>query len=281
MSNHLSDRQLRERIIDLVQAACSELPPSPAVSDLESKFGLTIAYEVLPIDKEGAFIEEKSKIIVNRLITSDERRQFTLFHELIHYLLRKDDDLYAYLHETYRNEDSFYKTIEYLCNIGAAEILLPRQTVREVIDRQGFSLELLINFCESRQVSGPAALIQLIQYAPNECYGVICEYGNPQNPTTVEQGAFVGKNTLPYLYIRYAIWSPSARYPMARFTRIPSNHILTSGLRDRNPIKGVDRIPFRSESDWKVPCEVQFFRGNVYGLFHASPPPSTIQPRLL
>lgn len=278
--SHLSDRQLRDQVINLVLIARGKLPNNPSASDIETCYSLQVNEESMPLDKEGAYIEDKAKIIINKLIKSEERRRFTLFHELVHHLIRLDGDLYSYLHEIYTDDAIFDRTIELLCNIGAAEFILPREQVREVIENEGFSLQLLLKFCEERKVSGPAALIQLIQCAPNKCYGVVCEYGLSATSNSVPQPAFVQQSTGQHLYILQAMWSPSAEYPIARFTRIPDDHILANGLLSKEAIRGVDRIPFRSGKDWRVPCEVQFFRQNVYGIFHASSPPNPMQPRL-
>ncbi len=281
MQNLFSDRQLREQVIKLVHTACQGLPRNPSISDIESRFPLRVHEENLPPDKDGAYIEEESKIVINKLVASEERRQFTLYHELVHYLIRLDDDLYSYLHDAYPKTSDFDRTIELICNVGAAELILPREHVRGLIDENGFSLNLLFDLCQSHLVSGPAALIQLVQCAPNQCYGVICEHGILPTSPNVNQKAFFDQSPVNTLYILYAIWSPSAQYPIARFTRIPKDHILFMHLSNQIIVKGKDRIPFRSGKNWQVPCEVSSFRNNVYGLFHVTPPPNIRQPSLL
>ncbi len=276
----LSDNQLRERVIQLVQTVSKQLPDNPSISDIENCFGLQVCEGDLPMDKDGAYIESENKIVLNKLVTSQERRQFTLYHELVHYFIREDDDLYSYLNDAYVATKDFDRTIELVCNIGAAEILLPRDGVRLLIEQNGFSLKLLLDLCQLGAVSGPAALIQLVQCAPNRSYGVVCEYGNISTLEDVGQVTFVSPVTTTSLYILYAIWSPSAQYPIARFTRISKEHILAKPLLEQTVITGKDRIPFRSGKDWQVPCEVLFFRNNIYGLFHASPPPNNQQPKL-
>jgi hypothetical protein len=277
----LSDRQLREQVIKLTQTACQKLPRYPSISDIENCFSLKVVEGDLPIDKDGAYIEQESKIILNKLVTSDERRQFTLYHEVVHYLIRLDDDLYSYLHDAYPIATDFNRIVELLCNIGAAEIILPREYVRSLIDQRGFSLKLLLDLCQLNSVSGPAALIQLVQCAPNHCYGVICERGVIPTPENSNQEAFVHSSPTSAMYVLYAVWSPSAQYSIARFTRIPNDHILFRSSTNQMVIRGKDRIPFRSGKIWQVPCEICFFRNNIYGLFHAAPPPNVQQPRLL
>ena len=139
-----SDRQLCEKVIALAKNAGERLPDNATVTDIEQCFRLQVCEEPLPLDKDGAFVEGEAKIIVNSNVTSVERRNFTFFHELTHHLVREDDDLYSYLHDAYVDPEAFDKTIEFLCNIGAAEMLLPRDQVRELIEHQGFSLKRVL-----------------------------------------------------------------------------------------------------------------------------------------
>jgi hypothetical protein len=277
----LSDWDLREHVIKLVQSARTKLPANVSSDDIEQRFGVDICEEVLPMDKDGAYIESESKIVININITSVERRQFTLFHELVHHLIRGDGDLYSYLHDTYEDTNDFDRTIELICNIGAAEFILPRSKVRNLIEFQGFSINLVPQLCYQELVSGPAALIQLIQNAPNSCYGVICDYGIPPNSTNSNQHSFIRGQQERTLYILYSMWSPSAKYSLARLTQIPKDHLLMRVLSEDRMIEGIERIPFRSGTDWKVPAEAIYFRGKVYGIFNVKPPPSNLQLRLL
>jgi Zn-dependent peptidase ImmA (M78 family) len=276
----LSDRQLREQIMSLVQRVRNELPGDATSADIQRVYKLQIRDEHLPLDKDGAFIESERKIIINRKVTSVERRLFTLYHELVHYLLREDEDLYSYLHDAYVESETFDKTIELLCNIGAAEFVIPRERVRELIDASEFSLNLVPTLCEQKSVSGPAALIQLIQCAAHRCYGVVCEVGISPLQIYPNQTALFHTNPESSLFIRYAIWSPTTKYSLARWTVIPRGHILAKATDDRAFVLGIDRIPFRSGKEWRVPCEALFFRNSVYGLFNVTPPSSHQQLRL-
>lgn len=277
----LSEKQLRERVIELVRDARRPLPENASDADIEQCFGLEICEDDLPLDKDGAYIESESKIIINRNVTSVERRKFTVYHELVHYLIRKDADLYSYLNDAYEDTEAFDKTVEIICNVGAAEFILPREQVRNLINTGGFSLNLVPQLCQKDNVSGPAALIQLVQNAPNRCYGVVCEFGLPPTLGRVNQQTFIHSAPASSLYILYTIWSPSARYSISRFTTIQKGHILMQAHSEGDLIKGIDKIPFRSGTDWQVPVEAIRFRGNVYGIFNVTPPPNQHQLRLL
>lgn len=276
----LSERELREEVIKLVHRAKTRLPVRPSHQDVERCFSLQIKEEYLPLDQDGAYIDRDAEIIVNNRVSSDERRNFTVYHELVHYLIRQDDDLYSYLHDTYEETSDFDRTIELVCNIGAAEFILPRESVITLISEGGFSLDLVPKICQKENVSGIVALIQLIQNAPNRSYGVICNYGILPRTEPREQQAFLTPPKKECLHILYAVWSPSARYSVARFTRIPKTHILYNALGSDGLIRGKDRIPFRSGTDWRVPAETMSFRGKAYGLFNVSPPPDPQQPKL-
>lgn len=277
----LTERQLRERVIELVQVARKRLPETASEKDVEEAFSLSVAEEILPFDKDGAYVENESKILINRNITSSERRRFTLFHELVHFLIREDGTLYSYVHDAYENSVIFDRVIETLCNVGAAEFILPRDQVRALIDQSGFTLNLVPQLCQQEKASGPATLIQLVQCASHRCYGVICEYGIPPNVLHADQQAFFQAHQSPTFYILYAIWSPSEKYTLARFTPIPKDHFLSQALPEGGLIKGNDRIPFRSGHNWSTPVEAIYFRGKVYGLFNVTTAPNPNQLRLL
>jgi Zn-dependent peptidase ImmA (M78 family) len=276
----LSDRQLRERVIELVQSTQKHIPDNSSIADIANSFSLQVCEDRLPMDKDGAYIENESKIIINNLVTSEERRLFTFYHEIVHYLIREDEDLYSYLHDAYKGSENFDKTIELICNIGAAEFILPQANVREFIEKKGFSLELVPQLCQQGCVSGPAAMIQLIQCASHHCYGIICEFGIPPIIGNNYQFLCLSPMQSSSLYILYAMWSPSAKYTIARFTTIPKDHFLAQPFSKEELIRGTDRIPFRSGADWSVPCQAIHFRNNVYGLFNVEPPLSNQQPRL-
>lgn len=277
----ISERELRERVLALVDSARSQLPAGAAPERAAQHFGLQVRSGDLPIRQDGAYLEDSRTIVINRIVTSKERRRFTFYHELVHHIIRQVDDLYSYLHEAYAEPARFESVIELLCNVGAAEFIIPRDQVRGLIELEAFTLTHLPRLCTNRAVSAPAALIQLVQCAPHRCYGVVCKVGVPPTSTLNAQQALMPKPTNPSLYILYATWSPSARYSIARYTSLPSDHLLSQAYQDRGFISGEDRIPFRSGIDWRVPCETMYFRGKCYGVFNANPPPNPDQPRLL
>lgn len=276
----MSERELRANIIDLVDKAQTQIPAGATPEEVAQCFGLQIRLGDLPNGEDGAYLEDSKTIVISQVVTSGERRNFTFYHELVHHLIRQEDQLYSYIHETYSKPRQFEGVIELLCNIGAAELLVPHEQVRTLIDEEGFTLRHLPRLCTDRNASGPATLIQLIQCAPHRCYGVVCDFGYPPLSMAQSQRTFVQQTTTPRLYILYATWSPSAQYSISRFTIIPEDHILFQAFRGQEHLRGDDRIPFRSGKVWKVQSEAMFFRGKCYGIFNVGDPPNPNQPHL-
>jgi len=276
----MSERELRARVIDLVRKARGQIPPGATPEEVAQRFGLQVRLGDLPDGKDGAYLEDSRAIVVSQVVTSKERRNFTCYHELVHHLIRQDDPLYSYLHETYSDAGQFEGVIELLCNVGAAELIIPQEQVRALIEAEGFTLTHLPRLCTDRDVSAPAGLIQLVLCAPHPCYGVACDFG--LSPIQHHQGqhSFIASVERHGLYILYAVWSPSARYKIARGTVIRDGHLLAQAYQEQRFLSGEEIIPFRSGTKWKVHCEAMYFRGRVYGIFSEKSPVGAGQPRL-
>ena len=95
--------------------------------------GIKVMEKQMPLD-EGQYIPSSPpQIVIDPVINDPDRRNSTFFHEVTHHLIAQDDDLTEFL-----NEHAYYhyeKVLERLCNIGAAEFLIPAADVRAAIER--------------------------------------------------------------------------------------------------------------------------------------------------
>ena len=73
--------------------------------------------------------------------------------------------------------------LERLCNIGAAEFLMPREEFTKLYKEKGFNVELIPFAANHFGSSTIATTIQLAQVAPNSCITAICECGLIPNET--------------------------------------------------------------------------------------------------
>lgn len=288
-----TEAQARRRIIDLVRHTKSALHLSRplfygGVNDpVAHQLGIEIKEAELPPGDEGEYIPEATPpiIVLDPQIADPDRIDFTFFHEVSHHLIRRDDALYAFLHEFASISDKdFRNALERYCNFGAAEFLVPSDEIRLTIEERGFSITLVEHFDTRYYASKPAIGIQLAQCTSHECFVVICEYGLPPRPfDDQERLTDTPGNREPQLYVLYSSSSPANKYSIARFVPIPKDHLITVSYIRQELLKGRAIIPFRSGTPWECDCEAFCYKGKVYAAFNISPPPlpPSLQPRLI
>lgn len=89
---------------------------------LSRVLGIRLVVSGLGSRAEGAALT--NVIAINPAAGVLSRRRFTLYHEITHQLVKRNDKLYSILHDQYRDDVSFDRMCERLCNIGAAEFLV-------------------------------------------------------------------------------------------------------------------------------------------------------------
>lgn len=233
-------------------------------------YGLSWKLGKLPLNKDGSYDEEKKTIIVNSRISSVERRKFTFFHELMHHFIRQDGGILSYLHDSASSE-RLDTTLERLCQIGAAEFVIPADEVRSHLSDTPFSTLAIPVLCEQFGASAPAVAFQMTYCARHECYLTICELDqrhHNENQKAFLESRYVGR----ILRIIYSAQSSRTKFSIARFTEIPSNHLIWAVFREQNHRVGRADIPFRSGTVWIVDCDALFFRNAVYAFFNATSP---------
>ncbi len=154
---------LRTRIITVAQEyRKAHTPLTP--ERLASGIGATLSYGKLPDGKFGAFVPEKNHILIDQE-SPPKRARFTLAHEVMHYLIQNDDDALSELHEQYEG-NKLETELENLCNLGAAEMLLPSNVVDAALEKKGQHPKLIPELAELHQVSEEVVIIALAERGP-------------------------------------------------------------------------------------------------------------------
>ncbi|RDI44054.1 ImmA/IrrE family metallo-endopeptidase [Falsibacillus pallidus] len=168
-------RNLRERMEQLVQNTLKDfnIIGFTTPEDVAQRLGLTIHNGKLQ-QVDGAFDEETKVILINDNVRLDQRRRFTLFHEICHYLLRHDDEFFSDLNDLYEDDEEFRKVEERLCDMGAIEFAAPKEEVQALINEHGFSIHLLFELEEKFHLSKQSAMWRLAECAPHSCILAIC-----------------------------------------------------------------------------------------------------------
>ena len=272
--------RMKRRVIQLVREVVNKYASTtiPAFDDICTGLGLNVVEDSLPNGKEGMYLEKT--IFVNSQMLNEERKRFTQFHEVVHYLIRKDEDLISELQDyPYSKEDEYEKVVEILCNIGAAEFLMPRDEFKKLYTAEGFNVRLILNASRNFKSSMIATTIQLAQIAPNKCITAIFEYGlTPKNTTHPQDLLFNTKYPIqkPKLHVIYSASSPAADRWLAKYTIFPDDHLINQSFSQDKMLKGASDIPFPGWQE-SCTCEALPYKNRVYALFHLSPLPDPNQ----
>jgi hypothetical protein len=229
-----------------------------------AKLGLELCRAPLPPGTAG--ILSGNRVVVDLNIRWAPRTEFTIYHEITHHLIEEDGEIIEHFTELLRHDPAtFDREIERCCDRGAAEFLMPRTRVAETIRTEGFSVDLVGLVAERHGASLIASALQLAHCAPVECYVVLCSFGAIPRSRPRRRG----------LYVDYAGASPTRRYPLARFSPVPADHIL-SHLRDgRGRADGASYVPFPSGKRMPCNCEAEKLGSFVAGILsfgHAAAP---------
>ena len=274
---------MRIHVIKLVRQTVKEyaLTATPTFDEIRTALKLDVKEEKLPPTIDG-MIEEET-IIINSAIHNNERKEFTRFHEVMHYLIKAEEDLISELHELPSNQNGEYdRQIEQLCNIGAAEFLMPSEQFSELYKKLGFNINAIPLASSHFGASAIATTIQLAQLAPNSCISAICEYGMLPDNTPSTHGNFLREENVsfnPTLHVAYAASSPSTKYLLAKNTRIPDGHLIHQAFSKFEAFEERSYIPFPSGK--KMPCYCEALRDKdrdrIFVIFHLTPPPNSNQ----
>lgn len=260
----MTDAQLAEKIIALVKSARTRFGIAENMSGTDAceAVGLGLTFDGIAGGALGLLDETHSLIVVNPSITNSGRREFTIFHEIVHYLLNQDGELFEYFTEVLRNDErAFDAAFERCCDMGAAEFLLPREQVRAAIDQHGFSVDLVNVLHPATNASIATIASQLALNAPLDCYIVVCFFDvSPRWPHS--RG----------LYVEVAVRTSGA-FPIARGTMIPPDHLFYRVWTNGQPLEGDGYIPFASGK--KFPCthvEARRIGNQVVGILYCDHP---------
>ena len=281
----LSVNDMRTHVLELVRDTVKKYAstPIPRFSEIQTGLGLDVKEVELRPSVDGILAERT--ILVNSRIQNEERKQFTRFHEVTHHLINEDGDLISEIHDATLDQGSEYKRqIERLCNIGAAEFLMPSKEFTKLSEEKGFNVGLIPFASSYFGSSAIATTIQLAQIAPNSCISAICEYGVVPNDAASSQGHLLEgqyRSPQPTLHVAYSASSPTMKYWLARHTTIPDDHLIHHAFLQSHALEGKSYVLFGSGNQMPCHCEALRDKDRVYVLFHLTPLPNPDQLTLI
>jgi len=284
----VTEQELIRRACELAQETRREIDISGLrLDDFEgiiSKYGIKLCWNELSDGNPGCYIKEHRRIVLDPKVQSPERLNFTFFHELMHDRIEHDDDLLNLLADAYILSDE--TTMERLCNVGAAELLIPSADLQVVVRDRGFSTERIPMLCERYSASSIAVAIKMTSTASHDCYLVIAEpqYISPDGnkfPMLLPDAQPV--QGLWKLVMIYTATSPSVKYSIKCGQVVSTDHPMNDVWHGQGEkvVRCRAKLPFASGSGWHVDFDALFYRSKVFAFFNASQPISSKQLTLL
>lgn len=281
-TNLIPEAQLEAMICSQVAAIKAQYPCWPEPELLCEELSIRVQYGSVGLGREGAAFADA--ILLDPTAGIPARRRFTFYHEIVHHLLReRADELYSIINDQYESDKLLTSISERLCNVGAAEFLLPRETVRALYQEEGFSVALIEALSHPGTVSRVAACAQLTFCASHSCLAVVCRRGvaTPMDQLPLQQLA----PKLPAhesVRIDVAFRSRKMKYTCASGTEIANDHLLAQAFKAAHGerIRSRAPLPLRSGRPWEVECEAMRLGGQVFAFFHVDAPPSSIRNQL-
>jgi len=277
--NLVPEAQLEAMICEQVAAMKTQYTCWSNPEVLCQKLGIRVVYGRVGIGREGAAFADAIQLDPTAGVPA--RRRFTFYHEIVHHLLREHaPELYSIINDQYESDTLLTTMSERLCNVGAAEFLLPRDTVRSLYLEEGFSIALIEALSQPEIVSRVAACAQLTFGAPHSCIAVVCRkyMASPPRQTRIPQFP----TTRGIVKIDVAFRSHKMEYSCASGTVISSSHLLAHMFETAHGkhMRGKAPFPFKSGHVWEVECEAVRLGGQVFAFFHKDAPPTSIRNQL-
>ncbi|ADH64769.1 protein of unknown function DUF955 [Allomeiothermus silvanus DSM 9946] len=207
--------------------------------------GIGASFEIAPIPTDGMFDFDRGRILIAEG-QSLKRQRFTLAHEVMHYLIRHDENLLSDMHEEYAG-DEFEETLEALCNLGAAEMLLPSENVKATLAKKGLRAKLIPDLAETHQVSEEVAAIALTDQAAHVL------------------AVIAGGRPLKVLFSSRSEFFPARP---AKNAEVPKDHALALTLATGLPFQGEAPLP-KHQRPFLLDAYAK--GGRVYGIYRTKP----------
>jgi hypothetical protein len=179
---------------------------------------LAPGHDAFIIPRDGRKLE-----IVFDIARPATRQNFSICHEISHTLF---PDGYEMIRNRYERRDKFDpdQEVEHLCDVGAAEILLPEGEFRADVDRYGFGLASVVPLRERYAASREAVIRRMIQLDGARSAAIFLEYRlKPSERGAERQLTLLGDDYKPQpkLRIAYAVVSDAFGVFLPRHKSVP------------------------------------------------------------
>ena len=184
-------RRMAGAVLRRAHEAHPDWMPPPFEPDLlAGVLGISVHMDAVPREWDALRIPigEQARIICNAAVRSPGRRRFSVAHEIAHTFFCNGTETY---HLRTKSRERYYRTeearqLEHLCDLGAAELLMPEEHVSKCLSRIGLRAAAIPEIARTFGTSLQAAALRLIELADEPCAAAFFQYG-PQ-PSLATEG---------------------------------------------------------------------------------------------
>lgn len=244
----MSQRELAQHLLEQIDAVRANLP-NTTLDALLKELNLRRIDAPPPSGGDGLYSQELGAVFLNPSVRVAERRIFTGFHEGTHAIVRRDATIRDELAELCPSDEAERPIIELLCNIGAAEFLMPRARFVPLLRSQP-SLAECIERAEREfpEASLPALAQQIAHYASPPGMVLICAHA----PIPREGGFERARTHIQYSFVPPVAGTGRVRPRPKRFQVIRDDHPIAGIVDHRRPYDGDTYYPY--STDARIPC---------------------------
>lgn len=265
----MNDAAMRRHIIQLVQQTVRQygLPDRPKPEVVIRALRLPPATRApLGVGQDG--LRSGDQIVISTHLRCPERIEFTLFHEIVHILVERDGEIPSALHDHFYNspERAEVWALEELCQLGAAEFVMPSARFTALMREHGWHLWALETAAETFGCSVVATAFQFAHHHPDPCVVLVCERGIPDRATSPSLDLNMPTSG-ECLHVAYTARNSRA-YPMCRRVPVPPDHLIHRVWREGSPGDGEAPGFFRAVRAWRMACQVVRIQARAYAAFY-------------
>jgi Zn-dependent peptidase ImmA (M78 family) len=249
------DRAMRESVIararSLIRLAAEADPSWRPPPFAPERYAALLGIEVIRDEKMRDWdallmpIPKKPTILLNASVRSPARIRFSLAHELAHLFFRIPE-IEPYLLRT-EKKDEYYETdearwLERMCDLGAAELILPGEEFRASATRLGFRASAVRALAEEYGASLEAVGLRMVETGEGTRSVGLFDYCSPpsaEKGPPAKKGLDAGRTDLvsgrDAYRVRRAFRSPGFPFLLPRWKSVPRSSVIhecSFGLRE-------------------------------------------------
>jgi len=203
------------------------------------------------------------------------RKNYSISHELVHTFF---DDCFEMVHQRKSDPRAFdpQQEVEHLCQVGAAEILMPEEDFLIDLSQHGFTLNAIPELCDRYQASREAVARRMLSLSDQTAALVFLS--RRLKPVEMRNGSSVdGATPTPKMRILYGVQTPDFPAFMPKHKSSPDNSCvydvrvandIASGYEEWN-VNGLSRVfveamalPIPETADASTPSVMALFFTN-------------------